>query len=66
MGDGLSQMVIQMRPYAKFQSFIVTAATGNDRALATSQEQFSLSHAGKSRVSLYCENAKASGITSTN
>jgi hypothetical protein len=52
MGDGLSQMVIQMRPYAKFQSFIVAAVTGNDRALATWQEQFSLCHAGNSRVSL--------------
>jgi hypothetical protein len=41
MGDSLSQMAIQMRPYAKFQSFIVAAATGNDRALVTWKEQYS-------------------------
>jgi hypothetical protein len=35
MGDSFSQMVIQMRPYAKFQSLNVAATTGNDRALVT-------------------------------
>jgi hypothetical protein len=62
-GDGLSQMFIQIRPYTKFQSFNVAAATGNEH-WQLGKSKFALLHADKSKVSLYI--VKASGLTCTN